>query len=331
MQILEATRKAVLITVGTFSLFLFDSNAGSAFVLYPNQTPPVNIVEEGRHWTDQYEWRNLYPNVWGKTHDSFLDRTTLSMEYPVVNSFYRRYGCPEICSSDDFFWQYRVGEIVWPAATYTVDWGYIFSGTYAALGPNFEFPEEFEVTYDEAYVRQHELVHVRQAQEFIVKHIKPLENWARTYTGGWFNSREVAQGALELEFRLNYFSALTSAQEEYDKIFLDSEHGTLDSEHGTLDSEHGTKGRVKTSRSIDSAGPISVEDEDPSWRDFIDDAIRNYKPEYAIYQENGDEPVPCPAPLPILGISVVWSFSRRLRKLSRELRNSSRKSGLAID
>lgn len=324
MQILEATRKAVLITVGTFSLFLFDSNAGSAFVLYPNQTPPVNIVEEGRPWTDQYEWRNLYPNDLGETHDSFLDRTTLSMENPVVNSFYRRYGCPEICSSGDFFEQYRVGEIVWPAATYTVAWGYIFSGTYAALGPNFEFPEEFEVTYDEAYVREHELVHVRQSQEFIVKHIKLLENWARTYIGGWFNSREEAQGALELEFRLNYFSALTSAQKEYDKIFLDSEHGIPGTD------AYGTKGRANVSP-IDSAGHISVEDEDPSWRDFIDDATRNYTPEYAIYQANGDEPVPCPAPLPILGISVAWSFSRRLRKLSRELRNSSRKSGLTID
>ena len=291
---MHSTKTLVLRYSLLTTLFISLPSSVAAFQLVTKEGPTINLpAPDPIHAKTHYRWGETLPT---SVKDGFvLDPTK------TKSGFEKRYGCPP-ANNCDYHFQYRVQNVIWPIATYTNFIQIIPTGQY-----NYDYDSpgvaNVKVDYDSTYVKKHEDVHVRQDHTFLAKHFKPLVDWAANFIGNWFNSQDDAAAALELDFQANYTTALASAQSSYDPLFIASDHANK----GSLD-------RTVTPPD-DPSDPwtLSLEDYDESWRSALDDSITSYKPSYALITSPGQDPIPCPAPLPILGFGVAFRYSRKIR------------------
>ena len=262
-------------------------------------------------------------------------------EPSVLGELRKRYGCDNC----DIKMQFKAQDIQWPT---------LFFGSRIELVPSadkkqFQVPADFPIlsdgvanprnitlSYDNTYAKAHEVDHADHQFNFFERIFSRLSVWSKNYQPGWFNNPERPAQALLEDFRKNIELAMKEYEAEY-KIIANKYHNDL------LPSMPGssvllgpeTKGSAVSGTDVDGrplpwarafildneTGEWSLvfKDGDDSWRKDTTNLINAYKVQWEP-QTTGDDPeISCvPAPLPILGVGVVFRYTRMLRRMSKK-------------
>jgi hypothetical protein len=301
-ELLCNSKHFLLVSIGTCSILFAPFSPASAFQLTTARGPDGELPLINTNLFETQKFGIRLPTV---NKDGFsLDIEKFTSDYAM------RYGCPP-ANTCDYHFQYKVQDIVWPKATFTNFINIVPSGEYFyynAKKPPDRILER--AAYDSSYILEHEKVHLNQDYSFLTKHFQPLVDWAAGYIGDWFNSTAAAMQALKNDFDANYNAALNDATPKFFALFNASTHDT----NGRV-TDLDTDGKLMLYPPQDPADPwtYKLRDVDVVWRTNMDDLIASYTPAYDLKTTPGEEPIPCPGPLPVLGVGYFFAYSRRLR------------------
>lgn len=301
-ELLCNSKHFLLVSIGTCSILLTPFSPASAFELKFNRDPDgVKPVINNNLFKTQ-KFGETLPR-------SFKSGFSLGRPNPNASDE-RRYGCPPL-NTCDYKFQFKVKDIVWPIARFTNYIDIVPSGEY--VYDNRKRPADrinVRAAYDSSYALKHEEVHLNQDYSFLTKHFQPLVDWAANYIGGWFNSTAAAKRALDRDFKVNYNVALKDASPKFYTLLEFSTH----SKNGA-GTDLDTVDKLMLFPPQDPADPwtYKIRDVDEVWRTNMDGLIASYTPDYKLVTTPGKNPIPCPGPLPVLGIGCFFAYSRRLR------------------
>lgn len=222
-----------------------------------------------------------------------------------------RYGC----SKCEFYTQYQADDIKWPVLEYF--WTIKLMPTQQNFDRVVKGAKSI-VSYNENYAKVHEEFHANSAKNLFDKILGKVVEWAKTYTAGWFNSMNRANDSWNKDFNENSVQALKEFKESSNKMHNDYHEANYVDKFGKT---QGKRGEAKLEYVLVDINPneyvANIEDIDISWRHDTTKFIEQYEPKFQLQTSKGDDPIECPAPLPLLGLGVAFRYSRKLRNKLR--------------